>query len=393
MEDSETATVLGSTQLIEGARALIPDLRTRRLELEELRRLPEATVADLRELGVVGTMLPTEVGGAGLGAGDLFNVSVELGRGCGSTAWCAGNFAIHNHLLTAFPLRGQEEIFAESSSPFIATGFNPSGGTSTRTGEDMTVSGQWQFASGIEQSSWIMIAAMGDAGPLAHLISTDEVQIADNWHTVGLRGTGSKDVKIENVRVPMHRVLSFAEVCEAPGMTRAHELYGLPFARIPLLSVFNTGIVGSILGSALGGIEVFIAETAEKVGLSGKKGSERPDVQSRLGKSIGDMEAALAVARNCYREMEEIGTSDRDATIEERVGWRSRLSWSVRLAHGAIDSLFQAAGANAIRSEDLFGHSFRDCTAGSHHYSIQADTYETARGRLALGLEHDVVGL
>ena len=39
----------------------------------------------------------------------------------------------------------------------------------------------------------------------------DEVEIIDDWHTLGLRGTGSNSVKMHNVFVPDHRVVSFDE--------------------------------------------------------------------------------------------------------------------------------------------------------------------------------------
>src|SRR6185369_809 len=83
----EAATIT-RTELVARAKVLAPVLKQRARATEDLRHIPPETVDDLTNAGFFRIMSPRRFGGFELGIDTLEEVVLELGRGCGSTAWC-----------------------------------------------------------------------------------------------------------------------------------------------------------------------------------------------------------------------------------------------------------------------------------------------------------------
>jgi 3-hydroxy-9,10-secoandrosta-1,3,5(10)-triene-9,17-dione monooxygenase len=384
------ATTTATTEsLVEGARALVPALRERRRQTDEQRRLPDATVAELRELGLLGIAAPPENGGLGLGPDAILEVAIELGRGCGSTAWTGGNWAIHNLLGSMFSLEAQRELYGEGVIPIVSTGFSPLRASTAPADGGALVSGQWDFASGVDHADWVVVMAIGEQGPLAHLLPRAEIEIVDTWHTGGLRGTGSKDVAAREVFVPDHRLLAMAGPSE--GQSIGRELYASPWFRLPLGSVFGCAVIGSMLGMARGALEVFVERTAAKVGgLSGVQVGTRPDVHHRIGEAAAEIDAAVTFVRASYADMRAFAEQEREYTIDDRVRWRRDAAWAARAVLRAVNLLFEIGGAHVLWLDDQLHQFQRDVTAASHHYGMAWSQLFTGYGRVALGLEPQV---
>lgn len=378
------------SEILEAARALVPALRARRAEANELRRLPDASVADLRALGILGVAAPVARGGSDLGVDVLLEVAVELGKGCGSTAWCGANWGVHNLLMSMFPRQAQDEVFGDGTQlPIVSTGFSPLRASAHRVPGGSSISGQWDFASGVDHAAWVVLMAITETGPVAHLVPTSDLQIVDTWHTTGLRGSGSKDVAASDLFVPEHRLLGMIEPTE--GRSLAAELYGTPFTHIPMSSYFGVGVVGSIVGMALGAVEVFIERTSDNVGgLSGTKVRSRPDIHYKIGESATEADAALSIARSTYAELRSVGAARAAITMNDRLRWRRDQAYAAKLAVEATQRLFQVGGAHVVWSDDQLGQFHNDITTASHHYGMAWSTLFNGYGRLSLGLDHEV---
>jgi 3-hydroxy-9,10-secoandrosta-1,3,5(10)-triene-9,17-dione monooxygenase len=384
-----TTQSAGIDELVQGAAALVPALRERRTETEELRRLPDATVSEIRELGVLGIACPQELGGLGIGPDGILEVAMELGRGCGATGWTAGNWAIHNMLGPMFGPEARQELYGSGTMPIISTGFSPLRATTTPVDGGAVISGQWDFASGVDHSEYVVVMAIGEQGPLAHLVPTSQLEIVDTWHTAGLRGTGSNDVAASELFVPEHRLLWMAGPGE--GQSIGRELYAMPWFRLPLGSVFGCAVVGSILGMAQGALEVFVERTAEKVGgLSGIQVGTRPDVHSRIGEAAADLDAAVAFVRASYAEMRAVAESDQSYSMQDRVRWRRDAAWGAREALAAVNLVFEVGGAHVLWLDDQLHQFHRDITAATHHYGMAWSQLFAGYGRAALGLDPQV---
>src|ERR1700712_3355906 len=80
----------GYAAMVSRARALIPRLRERTAETEELRRLPPETERDLHDTGLLRIVQPKRVGGSEFDYVALVDCADAIGQGDASAAW---NFA------------------------------------------------------------------------------------------------------------------------------------------------------------------------------------------------------------------------------------------------------------------------------------------------------------
>src|SRR5687767_12391212 len=94
---------------LERARALVPALRERAEQTEALRRIPDRSIAELRDAGLFRILQPARVGGAELEFGALLEISEALAHGCASTAWVFAHVAGHNWMLGMWPPKAQDE--------------------------------------------------------------------------------------------------------------------------------------------------------------------------------------------------------------------------------------------------------------------------------------------
>src|SRR5581483_138857 len=129
MATSPTRSVpaISRDELLQRAAALVPALKQRAQKAEDLRQMPPETVADLKASGLIDIATPERFGGNGHEIDLMFNVAMELGRGCGSTAWCYAVWDIHNWMLGHWPIEAQEEYFATGPDTLSSSSFAPNG--------------------------------------------------------------------------------------------------------------------------------------------------------------------------------------------------------------------------------------------------------------------------
>ena len=137
-------------ELVRRAADLVPALRERAGLAEELRQIPQETVRDFHATGILRAAQPTRFGGYDIDYPVVLDIAAELGRGCGSTAWCYGIWAAHNWAAGMFPEKAQEEYWAESVDVLSSTSLNPSRARVTSAKGGYQLSGRWDFSSGCD---------------------------------------------------------------------------------------------------------------------------------------------------------------------------------------------------------------------------------------------------
>ena len=108
MSSSVSETPVIREEIRRRTAALMPVLQERAARAEQLRQMPPETVQDLiaSELIRIGT--PQRYGGLGVEYDTAFEVGWELGRACGSSAWCYALWTVHNWWVGHFPAQAQE---------------------------------------------------------------------------------------------------------------------------------------------------------------------------------------------------------------------------------------------------------------------------------------------
>ncbi|HEX7605349.1 MAG TPA: acyl-CoA dehydrogenase family protein, partial [Usitatibacter sp.] len=144
------------------ARDLVPVLRSRAAKCEELRRVPDETVRDLSDSGLMRLMQPRRVGGSEADWVAMIDVSSELARGCGSTAWNWANWAVHHWMLALWPRQCQDEAWGADPAVLIASAIMFPPGKATPVAGGYRLSGRWPFSSGVDSCAWNQIGAIVD---------------------------------------------------------------------------------------------------------------------------------------------------------------------------------------------------------------------------------------
>ena len=206
--------------LVARARALAPKLRERAVRAERDRNIPQESVDEFIDAGLIHTLQPKRWGGYEHDHEVAFDIAVELGRStCGSSAWCLNYLADHACMLALFPEEAQHDVWSRNKAACIATSAAPTGKVTAAPG-GYRLDGRWSWCSGLRHSHWIMIGGLvqrdGEDHPdmRLYLVPVAELKQDDTWYCAGLRGSGSNTAVLDEVFVPEHRSVSFSTLRE-----------------------------------------------------------------------------------------------------------------------------------------------------------------------------------
>jgi 3-hydroxy-9,10-secoandrosta-1,3,5(10)-triene-9,17-dione monooxygenase len=381
-------------ELLARAEALVPVLRERAPRAEQLRHLPDETIADLHESGLFRMLQPARVGGSELPYRALFELTAVIGQGCASTAWVLANLAAHHWLLGMWHPEAQEEIWGQSPDSLISSALIFPRGRARRVSNGYRLSGRWPFSSGIDPSTWNMFGAVvsdeetGENEPRMFLVPVSDYSVIDTWQVIGLAGTGSKDVEVADVFVPAYRTLAIERIKGGPN--RGSELNPGTLYKLPAISLFGFAIAGVLLGIARGAIQNFIETTRPRRGAyTGRNIADFTNIQVDLSEAAALADAAEAIAlRDCDEatRITEVGVVP---SIEQRARYRRDGAFAATLCTKAVDLLFAASGGGAIYERNPIQRAFRDVHAANAHYVLNWSVSGAVYGRVALGLPPD----
>jgi 3-hydroxy-9,10-secoandrosta-1,3,5(10)-triene-9,17-dione monooxygenase len=379
-------------ELIERARTLAPGFRERAQETERLRRLPDETIAEIRESGLLRAVVPTALGGSGLGLGAVIDVTREVGEACGSTAWCIAICTLHNGVVASFPDAARSAVFAVPD-PVVCGVFLPSGEAVPAGDGSFVLRGEWDFASTCDHSDFAILAAIvrdGDGPPRLgnFLLRRSQFRIEDNWHVAGLGGTGSKRLLVDDATVPSDWTSFAALGSDAPATPDelAAEVRSRPVAP-PATSIATLGLTGVALGVARGAVATFEQRLATKLRQASFKPAEQQvGPQLRLAEAAVEVDAAeLIVQRDCA-EMVAWAERGLRATAQQRGRYRRDAAWAIQTCARAVARLQPAAGAHSVFLDNALQRAMRDLQVMSTHVVADPDAGGEAYARALLGL-------
>ncbi|MDR6415809.1 GTP cyclohydrolase II RibA [Pseudarthrobacter sulfonivorans] len=381
------AAVPTHDELLARVDALIPRLRERAGETEQLRRIPEKTIAELKAAGVFQMLAPKAVGGFGMGLETYVQVVRSLAQGCVSTAWSVGHLVEHVWMLARWPQEAQDEVFANGPSPLAAaTGAPP--GSAEKVPGGFSISGRWSFASGVMHADWALLAVQHGTVRMQCLVPIKDLELLDVWHTAGLRGTGSNDLRAENLFVPAHRALEWNLLAAAdnPGS----HIHPDPTIHIPMATFLNMVAPAAALGAAEHALEEFrnlmmvrkVKQTVEK------RQADSPLARARFTQAYGQ----VATARLHWEEAVRVVSAafGRQAVAfsdEERAQYRLSLGLSGQASAEAVRLVLTGSGGSVHRLAHPLQRIQRDVNVLLNHASLTMDPIleQAGRGLLDFG--------
>ncbi|MCX6499453.1 MAG: acyl-CoA dehydrogenase family protein [Arthrobacter sp.] len=372
------------------ARELSTGIAQRTAATEELRSVPEASIAEIMDSGLFGVVTPRRWGGSELGFGAMLEVQAELASACTSTGWVYGVLAGHTWLAALFPEKAQEEVF-ENPRSLIASLIRLGGKAPQRVeGGFRWQGGTGKFCSGIDHSNWVLVGGQvaeddGSAEAWYFLIPSTDIKIIDDWHAVGLKGTGSKSMLVEDAFIPAHRAVRFSDLGagKAPGAV----LYDAGHYSLPYDTVWPLSLAGAPLGAAVGALNAFVkATTARVAALPADVQAANATAFARIAQAGAQIDASRALLLRDAAAADDAlpGTT---FTRLERAARSRNLAFAVQQCREAVNTLYQASGGSGVYLTSDMQRWWRDVNAASQHVAFTWDLAAVAFGRAATGLE------
>jgi 3-hydroxy-9,10-secoandrosta-1,3,5(10)-triene-9,17-dione monooxygenase len=385
--NAETQSAVHET-LVQRAQGLQGGLRARAEHTGALRRLPDETIAELQEAEFFKMLQPRRYGGLEVHPSTFFEVQMSIAEACPSTAWVLGVVAVHAWQLALFDPKAQEEVWGEDPSVLISSSYAPTGKV-TRVEGGFRLSGRWHFSSGCDHCDWAFLGSFvpTEGGPpdmRTFLVPKKDYRIEDTWHTMALKGTGSKDIVVEGVFVPEHRThrMSDGFKCSSPGnAVNDSPLYRIPFGQIFVRSVSTTA-----LGIARGALDFYKSVTATKVGAAdGNRAAADPSAKMAVARASSAVEQSVMVLHRNFEAMMDYAQRGERIPIDQRVAWRWDSSEAVTRCVSVVDELFTLCGGRAIFLSSPMHRYFCDIHGARAHYANRLDSSGRNFGGVMLG--------
>ncbi|WP_280265659.1 3-hydroxy-9,10-secoandrosta-1,3,5(10)-triene-9,17-dione monooxygenase oxygenase subunit [Nocardia wallacei] len=377
-------------EVVERVEALLPMLRERAQEAEDLRRIPDETMKALQATGFFRLVQPRQWGGHAADPVVFYDTVRKIASACGSTGWVAGIIGIHNWHLALFDQQAQEDVWGEDTEVRISSSYAPMG-AGVVTGDGYTVKGSWAWSSGCDHADWVVVGGpvIKDGKPVdfgSFLIPRSDYRIDDVWNVVGLRGTGSNTIVVDDVFVPRYRFLSFKTMSElkSPGLERNTD----PLYKMPWGTIHPTTISTPIVGMAYGAYDAHVEHQGKRVraAYAGEKAKDDPFAKVRIAEASSDIDAAWRqLSGNLSAEYAHIVAGE-EVPFELRLAARRDQVRATGRAIASIDKLFESSGATALANDTPLQRFWRDAHAGRVHAANDAERAYVAFGTGTFGL-------
>ena len=205
------------------AQELIPFLREHADAAERATRMLPAVEAALHRAGLFRYHQPKAWGGMELDFIAYVDIPEMLARGDCSVGWNIANLSSHHRNVAMFSVEAQQEMWGENPDCLVASGIAFAQGRARTVDGGIRLTGRWSFCSGVDIAQWNMLGCQLREGEqvvdyLYCMVRRDDYEIIDDWQTLGMRGTGSRSVRCDDVFVPTHRTQSM----HAAKIGRAH---------------------------------------------------------------------------------------------------------------------------------------------------------------------------
>jgi alkylation response protein AidB-like acyl-CoA dehydrogenase len=337
--------------------------------------------AELKSRGVFAAAIPHELGGGGASYSELCTMLRALGSYCGSTAL---TLSMHTHAVASMVWRWRREPkpvqnflrqIVHERLVLVVSGASDwlnSSGTAQRVDGGWCVNARKIFASGSPFGDLLMTQAVDQASEAEPVVlhfpislRNGDAQVQDTWHVLGMRGTGSHDVVIEDAFVPESAIL----LRRPQGKwTPAFHLFA---CTIPLPLVYA--------------VYLGIAEAARDRALA--LAHQRSGAPARLY-LVGEMENKLASARMAHRDMVEAAEACEDPGAETTNRIMTGRTLVGRAVTQVVERAMEVAGGSSFYRASGLERMFRD-VQGARFHAPQAQDQLRFSGSLALRLPID----
>jgi alkylation response protein AidB-like acyl-CoA dehydrogenase len=366
------------------ARDLGPAIAAHGDVIERTQNIPPDLLTAIHTAGLHRLLLPGSVGGEAVEPWVYLRAIEEVSHHDGSVGW---NLFVANSaaLIAPFiPLEAARAIYGDRAG-WIAWG-PPNQYRARAVTGGYRVNGQWHFASGCRQATWmgahclveepdgtLRLNRFGRPTVKTFLFPKANATPIHDWNTLGMRGTASEGYRVEDLFVPE----LFTGTREDPSLRRdPGKLYAFT-----MQGLYAVGVSGVAFGIARAMLDHFFALATDKTPRGYVKLADSPVVQAEFAKREASLGAARAYLVEILRDVWDRADDIAPISTADRARVRLGCAHAIHAAIEIADYVYKAAGVSAIFPGTPFERRFRDMHTLSQQ--IQArDAHFEAVGRI-----------
>lgn len=354
-----------SGEIIQGFESAADVCQTNAAQAEVDGRLSDATVAALLGAGVSRLYLPESLGGLELDPVNCALICERIARADPAAAWfimvanSAKLMAAYwpeetvAHLLSGDP---DVVIAASGNRPFLAR----------KDGDGYLISGVNSFVSGCHHAEWLLSPAIFDeAGTDVRtiLLPMAQCSIVDNWQALGMRGTGSNDVRADDVRIEEIQTVQMP----VPGSEQRNRYYQGALYRCPSRVIFATYVPVTLVLAEQALAELDDLAQGKTPYAEAKKLKHRSVAQIKSGKALAIFRSARSLFFDALEEAWLRASAGVDASPEDKADLYLAGTHAVQSSATVVRLVADAAGTSVIYQGNPLERIVRDMETLRHH--------------------------
>lgn len=375
------------------ARALQPLLDAHGPEIDRRRELTPEVVEALVDQDMLRLLLPRSMGGQEIHPLDFCRTTETIAWADASVGWFVNQSNVSAaSSAAAMPHDAAAAIF-DGPRAGLAWGAKHGNSVAIRVEDGYRLTGTWSFMSGGRHTTWIGAHSAvrnpdgtphirhGRPDDRSFLFPRTAAKIIDDWHVLGLRGTGSDTYAVDDLFIPEDH---------APARDAPEELRETgPLYPIRAILLYATGFCGVTLGVARRMLETYVILAR---GRHSRASSNAMAVNNAVQREVAVLEARLSAARAFVHEAVcQVYDASAAGTLDVDTRMRLRLATTHAMNEATEVSIacYRGAGTTAILDSAPFERRFRDAMSASQHLQALPGMLEMV-GRHIIGTENVV---
>lgn len=363
--------------------ALCQEIRERACsgEFDNQAYVSQDIIEKLKQIGVYRALVPKRFGGNEWSPKQFCELIEQLSKADGSVGWVA-SFGMSPAYLGSLPEATLEQLYKDSPDIVFAGGiFPPQPAEITDAG--VVVSGRWKFSSGCMGADIVGVGISPQKDneaqglPRMAVMPANKAQIDMTWDTVGLKGTGSHDLVVNDVLVAKEWTFVRGEPSKLPE----------PFFKYPSLSLATQVLTVVGIGVAAAAIEEFQKLAPGKSSITG--GAEiasRPVTQYEFAQAEAEFKAARVWFYDTMQIVWNEVIAGRTPSAEQISDMRLSCTHVARVCARVTRKIQMLAGMTAIYTHNPFSRFVNDTNVVTQHAFMGDATLQNA-GLVSFGMK------
>jgi 3-hydroxy-9,10-secoandrosta-1,3,5(10)-triene-9,17-dione monooxygenase len=248
-------------------------------------------------------------------------------------------------------------------------------------------SGRWGWSSGCDHCSWVLLGGiLPDGSYRTFLVPRADYEIVDTWNSMGLQGTGSNDIVVDDVFVPDYRTHKQTDGFAGtnPGVTeRSPALYHMPWAQL-FIRVVSTPAIGA----ARDALNLYAGLVTKRASGDVTKLAGDVTTQTRIAEATNQLEEMSAVLFGNFDRMMSALRDGREVELQDRILYRYQASLVIEKSIEVVDSLFSSAGGSSVFDGSDIQQRFLDIHTARAHVANNPTSFARNLGAVALGADN-----